>query len=59
MKLPAIFACVGVVQKGQLADEVQKVEESLNNRPRTVLGYRTPLEVFSKPRFLQRVALAS
>ncbi len=31
------------------ADDVQKVEELLNNRPRAVLGFRTPLEIFSRP----------
>ncbi len=29
------------------ADEVQAVEDNLNNRPRKVLGYQTPLEVKS------------
>jgi len=32
-------------------DEVQRVEDLLNNRPRKVLGYRTPLEVFNEARF--------
>jgi len=41
------------------AYEVQEVEELLNNRPRAVLGFRTPLEVFSKPSSLRRVALAA
>ena len=31
--------------------EVQRVEDLLNNRPRKVLGYRTPLEVFNETRF--------
>lgn len=39
-------------------DEVRKVEELINNRPRAVLGFKTPLEVFSNPRLLQPVALA-
>lgn len=41
------------------ADDVQKVEERLNNRPRAVLGFRTPLEVFSRPSSLRYVALAA
>ena len=40
-------------------DEVLRVEELLNNRPRAVLAFRTPLEVFSNPQFLQPVALAT
>jgi IS30 family transposase len=32
-------------------DEVKRVEDLLNNRPRKVLGYRTPLEVFNETRF--------
>jgi len=40
-------------------DEVLRVEELLNNRPRAVLGFKTPLEVFSNPRLLQRVALTA
>lgn len=39
-------------------DEVLRVEELLNNRPRAVLAFRTPLEVFSNPQLLQPVALA-
>jgi IS30 family transposase len=35
--------------------ELQRVEDRLNNRPRKTLGYRTPNEVF----FKQRVALPS
>ena len=31
------------------ASEVDKVERLLNNRPRKVLGYKTPQEVFSTP----------
>lgn len=41
------------------AHEVQKVEELLNNRPRAVLGFRTPMEVFSRPSSLRKVALVS
>ena len=41
------------------AGEVQKVEELLNNRPRAVLGFRTPMEVFSKPLPAKAVAFAS
>lgn len=37
---PTDFTAVDVL-------EVQKVEELLNNRPRAVLGFRTPIEVFS------------
>jgi transposase, IS30 family len=40
-------------------DEVLRVEELLNNRPRAVLAFRTPLEVFSNPQLLQPVALAT
>ena len=40
-------------------DQVQRVEELLNNRPRAVLAFRTPLEVFSNPRLLKPVALAN
>lgn len=40
-------------------DEVHQVEELLNNRPRAVLAFRTPLEVFSNPQLLQPVALAN
>jgi transposase, IS30 family len=29
--------------------DVERAEERLNNRPRRVLGYRTPLEVFQGP----------
>ncbi len=32
-------------------DEVLRVEELLNNRPRAVLAFRTPLEVFSNLSF--------
>jgi transposase, IS30 family len=39
--------------------EVQKVEDLLNNRPRAVLGFWTPLEVFSIPSSSRRVAMAS
>lgn len=39
--------------------DVQKVEELLNNRPRAVLNYRTPLEVFSNPSSLRAVAMAA
>lgn len=38
-------------------DEVRQVEGLLNNRPRAVLGFRTPMEVFSNPSSLQNVAL--
>lgn len=38
---------------------VQRVETLLNNRPRAVLGYRTPLEVFHTPPTAPPVALAS
>lgn len=41
------------------AHEVQKVEELLNNRPRAVLGFRTPMEVFSRPSSLRKVALVN
>ena len=41
------------------ADDVQKVEELLNNRPRAVLGFRTPLEVFSNPLTNLPVAIAA
>lgn len=41
------------------AHEVQKVEDLLNNRPRAVLGFRTPMEVFSRPSSLCKVALVS
>jgi IS30 family transposase len=40
-------------------DEVLRVEELLNNRPRAVLGFRKPLEVFSNPQLLARVALTT
>jgi IS30 family transposase len=40
-------------------DEVHRVKELLNNRPRAVLTFRTPLEVFSNPQLLQPVALAT
>jgi IS30 family transposase len=40
-------------------DAVLRVEELLNNRPRAVLGFRTPLEVFSNPQLLQPVALTN
>ena len=39
------------------AHEVKEVEDRLNNRPRAVLGFRTPVEVFSNPLFLRHVAL--
>jgi len=39
-------------------DEVLRVEELINNRPRAVLAFRTPLEVFSNPKLLKPVALA-
>jgi IS30 family transposase len=39
-------------------DEVRNVEELLNNRPRAVLMFKTPLEVFSDPKLLQPVAMA-
>lgn len=29
------------------ADDVKAIEDNLNNRPRKILGYRTPLEVKS------------
>ena len=38
--------------------EVHRVEELLNNRPRAVLAFRTPLEIFSNPQLLEPVALA-
>lgn len=40
-------------------DDVRRVEILLNNRPRAVLGYRTPLEVFNDPPAAALVALAS
>jgi IS30 family transposase len=40
-------------------DEVLRVEELLNNRPRAVLAFRTPLEIFSNPQLLEPVALAT
>ncbi len=40
-------------------DEVHRVEKLLNNRPRAVLAFRTPLEVFSNPQLLQPVPLAN
>ncbi len=39
--------------------EVQKVEELLNNRPRAVLGFRTPMDVFLRPSSLRKVALVN
>jgi IS30 family transposase len=39
--------------------EVHRVEELLNNRPRAVLAFRTPLEIFSNPQLLKPVALAT
>jgi len=32
--------------KGVTDDEIQAIETKLNNRPRKVLGYKTPHEVF-------------
>ncbi|MBR0572897.1 MULTISPECIES: IS30 family transposase, partial [Pasteurellaceae] len=29
-------------------DEIKAIEDNLNNRPRKVLGYQTPLEVKSR-----------
>jgi IS30 family transposase len=40
-------------------DDVRRVETLLNNRPRAVLGFRTPLEVFSDPLSAYPVAIAS
>lgn len=41
-------------------DDVRMVEDLLNNRPRAVLGFRTPLEVFDDPKSAPVVvALAS
>jgi len=37
--------------------EIQFVEDALNNRPRKVLGYRTPREVFLGQKRPQRIAL--
>lgn len=39
--------------------DVRRVEDRLNNRPRAVLGFRTPLEVFHHPRAASPVALAN
>lgn len=38
-------------------NEIQFVEDALNNRPRKVLGYRTPREVFLGQKQPQRIAL--
>lgn len=38
-------------------NEIQYVEDQLNNRPRKVLGYRTPREVFLGIRRPQKIAL--
>lgn len=40
-------------------EEIQRIEDLLNNRPRKVLGYRTPREAFEGKRRPQEVALAS
>jgi IS30 family transposase len=29
-------------------DEIQAIEDRLNNRPRKILGYKTPMEVMMK-----------
>ena len=43
---------------GGLTDQqVRQIEEDLNNRPRKILGYQTPYEVFLKQREEHRVAL--
>ena len=39
------------------SEEIQYVEDQLNNRPRKVLGYRTPREVFLGVRQPQKIAL--
>jgi len=36
---------------------LRQIEEDINNRPRKILGYRTPYEVFRKQREEHRVAL--
>jgi IS30 family transposase len=41
------------------AQDVRDVQDRLNNRPRAVLGFRTPMEVFSRPSSLRKVALVS
>jgi hypothetical protein len=41
------------------SDEVRRVESLLNSRPRAVLGFRTPLEVFANPLDAPPVAIAS
>ena len=38
-------------------EEVQRIEDLLNSRPRKVLGFRTPLEVFEEARSSTAVAL--
>ena len=38
-------------------EEIQYVEDQLNNRPRKVLGYRTPREVFLGIKQPQKIAL--
>lgn len=41
-------------------EDVQRVEDLLNSRPRKILDFRTPLEAFNQARFrLQNVALRS
>ena len=40
------------------AEDVQKVEDLLNSRPRKILGFKTPMEVFDRDRATQsKVAL--
>ena len=39
--------------------EIQKIEDRLNDRPRKVLGYRTPREVFMGKARPGKVALAA
>jgi len=38
-------------------EEIQYVEDQLNNRPRKVLGYRTPTEAFLNKQRPQKIAL--
>ena len=40
------------------AEDVQKIEDLLNSRPRKILGFKTPMEVFDRARATQsKVAL--
>lgn len=38
--------------------QLKRIEDALNNRPRKILGYLTPAEVFSKLKFVQAAAVA-